>query len=104
MDQYLRGVKPDDEKVTLRAEFALVPYQDYVSDYHLDVTRSLESLGANADPAPGVPAGRRGAHELAADLDLDRRHDAAPPGGGRRLRRRAAPGNADAARWRSAST
>jgi len=42
MDQYLRGAKPADEKVTLRAEFALVPYQDYVSDYHLDVTRSLE--------------------------------------------------------------
>jgi NADPH-dependent glutamate synthase beta subunit-like oxidoreductase/ferredoxin len=43
MDQWLRGVKPEDEKVTLRAEFALVPYQDYVSDYHLDVTRSLET-------------------------------------------------------------
>lgn len=42
IDQYLRGVQPEDEKVTLRAEFALVPYQDYVSDYHLDVTRSLE--------------------------------------------------------------
>ncbi|MGI8588047.1 MAG: FAD-dependent oxidoreductase [Chloroflexia bacterium] len=42
MDQYMRGAKAEDEKVTLRAEFALVPYQDYVSDYHLDVTRSLE--------------------------------------------------------------
>src|SRR5437763_827300 len=42
VDQYLRGVQPEDEKVTLRAEFALVPYQDYVSDYHLDVPRSRE--------------------------------------------------------------
>jgi ferredoxin len=48
MDQYLRGVKPDDDKVTLRAEFALVPYQDAVSDYHLDVTRSLEAWAETA--------------------------------------------------------
>jgi NADPH-dependent glutamate synthase beta subunit-like oxidoreductase/ferredoxin len=43
MDQYLRGARPEDEKVTVRAEFALVPYQDHVSDYHLDVTSSLEA-------------------------------------------------------------
>lgn len=41
MDQYLRGIDTDKERVTLRADFALVPYLDYVSDYHLDVTRQL---------------------------------------------------------------
>jgi NADPH-dependent glutamate synthase beta subunit-like oxidoreductase len=48
IDQYLRGVKPADDKVTVRAEFALVPYQDTVSDYHLDVTRSLEEWAETA--------------------------------------------------------
>src|SRR4051794_13222653 len=54
-------------------------------------------LGAIANAAPGISAGRRRADELAADLDLDRRHDATPPGRRRRLRRRTAPGDAYAA-------
>jgi NADPH-dependent glutamate synthase beta subunit-like oxidoreductase/ferredoxin len=41
IDQYLRGIDGKAEKVTLQADFALVPYLDYVSDYHLDVTRQL---------------------------------------------------------------
>jgi NADPH-dependent glutamate synthase beta subunit-like oxidoreductase/ferredoxin len=41
IDQYLRGIDSKAEKVTLQADFALVPYLDYVSDYHLDVTRQL---------------------------------------------------------------
>ncbi|MEO6457677.1 MAG: FAD-dependent oxidoreductase [Chloroflexia bacterium] len=41
IDQYLRGVDTKTETVTLQADFALVPYLDYVSDYHLDVTRQL---------------------------------------------------------------
>lgn len=48
VDQYLRGVKPDEDKVTVRAEFALVPAQEQVSDYHLDVTRSLEEWAETA--------------------------------------------------------
>ncbi|MEO8284866.1 MAG: FAD-dependent oxidoreductase [Chloroflexota bacterium] len=41
MDQYLRGVDTKTDTVTLQADFALVPYLDYVSDYHLDVTQQL---------------------------------------------------------------
>jgi NADPH-dependent glutamate synthase beta subunit-like oxidoreductase len=41
IDQYLRGIDTNKDKVTLRADFALVPYLDYVSDYHLDVTKQL---------------------------------------------------------------
>lgn len=41
MDQYLRGINTKQETVSLQAEFALVPYLDHVSDYHLDVTRQL---------------------------------------------------------------
>jgi NADPH-dependent glutamate synthase beta subunit-like oxidoreductase/ferredoxin len=46
IDQYLRGVDTKTEKVALAAEFALVPYLDYVSDYHLDVTRELNDWAA----------------------------------------------------------
>jgi NADPH-dependent glutamate synthase beta subunit-like oxidoreductase/ferredoxin len=42
MDQYLRGIDTKAETVTLQADFALVPYLDYVSDYHLDVTKQLQ--------------------------------------------------------------
>lgn len=42
IDQYLRGVNTKNDTVAIRAEFALVPYLDNVSDYHLDVTRQLE--------------------------------------------------------------
>ena len=41
LDQYLRGIDTKAEKVTLQADFALVPYLNSVSDYHLDVTRQL---------------------------------------------------------------
>jgi NADPH-dependent glutamate synthase beta subunit-like oxidoreductase len=41
MDQYLKGLDTKENKVTLQADFALVPYLDHVSDYHLDVTREL---------------------------------------------------------------
>lgn len=41
IDQYLKGVDTQANKVTLQADFALVPYLDHVSDYHLDVTRQL---------------------------------------------------------------
>jgi NADPH-dependent glutamate synthase beta subunit-like oxidoreductase len=41
IDQYLKGADTKQDKVTLQADFALVPYLDYVSDYHLDVTREL---------------------------------------------------------------
>lgn len=41
IDLYLRGIDAKEEKVTLQADFALVPYLDHVSDYHLDVTRQL---------------------------------------------------------------
>ncbi|MEA2572953.1 MAG: hypothetical protein QOH93_251, partial [Chloroflexia bacterium] len=41
IDQYLRGIDTKQETVTLQADFALVPYLDYVSDYHLDVTREI---------------------------------------------------------------
>ncbi len=42
IDQYLRGIDTKAEKVELQADFALVPYLDYVSDYHLDVTKQLQ--------------------------------------------------------------
>jgi NADPH-dependent glutamate synthase beta subunit-like oxidoreductase len=41
MDQFLRGIDTNSEKVTLQADFALVPYLDHVSDYHLEVTKQL---------------------------------------------------------------
>jgi NADPH-dependent glutamate synthase beta subunit-like oxidoreductase len=41
IDQYLRKIDGKVEKVALQAEFALVPYLDHVSDYHLDVTRQI---------------------------------------------------------------
>ncbi len=41
VDQYLRGIDTKQDKVTLQADFALVPYLDYVSDYHLEVTKQL---------------------------------------------------------------
>jgi NADPH-dependent glutamate synthase beta subunit-like oxidoreductase len=41
MDQYLRGQDTKTETVALQADFALVPYLDHVSDYHLDVTRQI---------------------------------------------------------------
>lgn len=41
IDQHLRGVDTKTETVALQADFALVPYLDYVSDYHLDVTRQI---------------------------------------------------------------
>jgi NADPH-dependent glutamate synthase beta subunit-like oxidoreductase/ferredoxin len=41
VDQYLRGIDTKSDKVVLAADFALVPYLDHVSDYHLDVTREL---------------------------------------------------------------
>jgi NADPH-dependent glutamate synthase beta subunit-like oxidoreductase/ferredoxin len=43
IDQYLRGIDTKAEKVTLQADFALVPYLDHVSDYHLDVTKELQT-------------------------------------------------------------
>jgi NADPH-dependent glutamate synthase beta subunit-like oxidoreductase len=41
IDQYLKGADTKLDKVKLQADFALVPYLDNVSDYHLDVTREL---------------------------------------------------------------
>lgn len=41
MDQFLRGIDTKADTVQLQADFALVPYLDYVSDYHLDVTRQI---------------------------------------------------------------
>jgi NADPH-dependent glutamate synthase beta subunit-like oxidoreductase len=41
VDQYLRGIDTKSEKVVLQADFALVPYLDSVSDYHLEVTKEL---------------------------------------------------------------
>ncbi len=41
IDQFLRGIDTKQDKVSLQAEFALVPYLDYVSDYHLEVTRQI---------------------------------------------------------------
>ncbi len=41
MDQYLRGIDTKKDTVSIQAEFALVPYLDHVSDYHLDVTRQI---------------------------------------------------------------
>ena len=41
IDQHLRGIDTGSNKVTLQADFALVPYLDSVSDYHLDITRQL---------------------------------------------------------------
>lgn len=41
IDQYLRGIDTKAEKVELQADFALVPFLDYVSDYHLDVTKQI---------------------------------------------------------------
>jgi formate dehydrogenase major subunit len=41
MDQYLRGIDTKKETVSIQAEFALVPYLDHVSDYHLDVTKQI---------------------------------------------------------------
>lgn len=41
IDQYLRGVDTRKETVQLQADFALVPYLDYVSDYHLEVTKQI---------------------------------------------------------------
>jgi ferredoxin len=41
IDQYLRGIDTKQNKVAIQADFALVPYLDYVSDYHLEVTRQI---------------------------------------------------------------
>ncbi|HUP27171.1 MAG TPA: FAD-dependent oxidoreductase, partial [Chloroflexia bacterium] len=41
IDQYLKGSDTKTDTVTLQADFALVPYLDYVSDYHLDVTKEI---------------------------------------------------------------
>jgi NADPH-dependent glutamate synthase beta subunit-like oxidoreductase/ferredoxin len=46
MDQYLRGIDTNATKVELQADFALVPYLDYVSDYHLEVTKQLTEWAA----------------------------------------------------------
>jgi ferredoxin len=56
MDQYLRGIDTKAEKVLVQADFALVPYLDYVSDYHLEVTRQItewaEDDTVRAETAP----------------------------------------------------
>ncbi len=56
IDQYLRGIDTAANPVQLQADFALVPYLDYVSDYHLDVTRELtqwaEAETVRAETAP----------------------------------------------------
>jgi NADPH-dependent glutamate synthase beta subunit-like oxidoreductase/ferredoxin len=41
VDQYLRGIDTKKDTVSIQAEFALVPYLDHVSDYHLEVTRQV---------------------------------------------------------------
>jgi NADPH-dependent glutamate synthase beta subunit-like oxidoreductase len=56
IDQYLRGIDTKNEKVVVQADFALVPYLDYVSDYHLEVTRQIsewaEEETAREETAP----------------------------------------------------
>jgi ferredoxin len=47
IDQYLKGIDTKANPVTLQADFALVPYLDYVSDYHLEVTRQIQDWAAN---------------------------------------------------------
>jgi NADPH-dependent glutamate synthase beta subunit-like oxidoreductase/ferredoxin len=42
IDQYLKGIDTKQAKVVLQADFALVPYLDHVSDYHLEVTKELQ--------------------------------------------------------------
>lgn len=42
IDQYLRGIDTQAGAVALQADFALVPYLDHVSDYHLEVTKQIE--------------------------------------------------------------
>ena len=42
IDQYLKGIDTKSATVQLQADFALVPYLDYVSDYHLEVTKQLQ--------------------------------------------------------------
>lgn len=46
IDQYFKSIDPRKEKVTLQADFALVPYLDYVSDYHLEVTKQIDDWAA----------------------------------------------------------
>ncbi len=46
IDQYLKGIDTKKEKVVLQADFALVPYLDYVSDYHLEVTKQINEWAA----------------------------------------------------------
>jgi NADPH-dependent glutamate synthase beta subunit-like oxidoreductase len=46
IDQYFKGVDTKAAPVTLQADFALVPYLDSVSDYHLDVTKQLQEWAA----------------------------------------------------------
>lgn len=41
IDQYLRGIDTKKDTVAIQAEFALVPYLDHVSDYHLEITRQI---------------------------------------------------------------
>lgn len=56
IDQFLKGADTKADTVQLQADFALVPYLDYVSDYHLDVTRELmewaESETVREETAP----------------------------------------------------
>lgn len=46
IDQYLHGIDTKSDPVTLQADFALVPYLDYVSDYHLDVSKEIDEWAA----------------------------------------------------------
>lgn len=48
IDQYLRGIDTKKDTVAIQAEFALVPYLDHVSDYHLEITRQINDW-ANAE-------------------------------------------------------